>query len=77
MGFDFGQFKNLTSMKEVWDKMPDKSWTGLIAAIKQTRGDKGSSESLDKAEVKAEQAQSQGYDFPNNPIELVKFLATH
>lgn len=74
MGFDFGQFKDLGDLKDVWDKMPEKSWSGLITAINEVRQAKGDSESLNKAEKKAGVAISEGRDFPDNPMELVKFL---
>lgn len=71
---DLGQFKDLGDLKEVWDKMPEKSWTGFIEAIQQVRADKGDSESLNKAEKKAGDALSEGRDFPDNPMELASFL---
>lgn len=74
MGFDLGQFKNLGDLKDVWDKMPDKSWTGLIEGVKQVRSEQGDSESLNKAEKKAGEAIAEGRGFPDNPMELMSFL---
>lgn len=77
MGLDLGQFKDMGDMKDVWDKMPDKSWTGLIEAVRQVRSEKGDSESLNKTEKKADEALAEGREFPNNPMELVSFLGTN
>jgi hypothetical protein len=77
MGFDLGQFKNLGDLKNVWDQMPEKSWPGLIEAVQQVRDEKGDSESLNKAEKKAGQGIAEGWDFPDNPMELVKILGSH
>lgn len=74
MGFDMGQFKNLGDLKDVWDRMHDKSWASFLAAIREVRQEKGDSESLNKAEKKAGEAVSEGRDFPDNPMELAGFL---
>lgn len=78
MGFDFGQFKNIGALKEVWEKMPDKSWTGFLEAIGRVRNEKnGSDETLDKAEEKAKWALREGKGFPSNPADLTAFLGSH
>lgn len=76
MGFDLGQFKDLGDLKDVWDRMEEKSWASFLEAIHNVRTEKGDSESLNKAEKKAGVAISEGRDFPDNPAELAGYLAT-
>ena len=74
MAFDLGQFKDLGDLKEVWDRLQQKDWNGLIQAIQEVRNERGDSESLNKAEKKAGEALAEGRDFPDNPVELAGFL---
>ena len=74
MAFDLGQFKDLGDLKEVWDRLQQKDWNGLIKAIQEVRDERGDSESLNKAEKKAGEAIAEGRDFPDNPAELASFL---
>lgn len=74
MNVDFGQFKNLDDLKDVWDRLPSHDWQGLITAIQDVRNEKGDSESLNKAEKKAGEALSEGRDFPEDPMSLAAFL---
>lgn len=72
MGFDLGNIGNMADLKEVWDKMPEKSWKGAIAAIQEVRKEKGNNELLEEAERKAGEAESEGRSFPSNPQDLIK-----
>lgn len=74
MSVDFGQFKDMGDLKEVWDKLQSRDWQGLITAINEVRSQNGDSESLNKAEKKAGEALSEGREFPDNPMELAGFL---
>ena len=75
MAIDFGQFKDIGDLKDVWDRLQTRDWQGLITAINQVRNEKGDSESLNKAEKKAGEAISEGQDFPGNAMELAAYLA--
>ncbi|PLS81605.1 hypothetical protein CYG49_01755 [Candidatus Saccharibacteria bacterium] len=76
MNFNFEQFKNLGDLKEVWNRLQERNWSGLIEAIQEVRDEKGNTEPLTKTEAAAHQAEAEGYDFPQNPIELAKLLST-
>lgn len=71
-----GNLSSLPKLKEVWDDIQDKNWSGLMESLRNHKDDDGGKhkEMLDDVEAKARQAQDEGKEFPNSPEDLMKLI---